>query len=89
MSRLRYAFPVAFLAALALVLAGCGPNLFDRLQEPYALGCCGLLIVILSIIALIEVAQSNRSAGDKLIWFLIIILAPGLGVLIYYLFARK
>lgn len=77
------------LGLMTLMLAGCGPSLFDRLNNFWALGCCGTLIVILDIVALIEIAGSARSLGNKILWALIIIFAPVLGCVIYYFFGRS
>lgn len=76
------------LVALSALLAGCGPNLIERVDNFWALGCCGMIIVILSIIAIVEIAGSPRTTGNKALWILLIIFAPGLGVILYYLFAR-
>lgn len=80
-------------AALALVLtstllAGCGPNLFDRLGNFWTLSCCGGLIVILDIIALLEIAGSMRTTGNKILWALVIIFFPVIGLIAYYFFGR-
>ncbi len=87
--RFRRLLPAVLVSTTALLLAGCGPNLFDRMTNWYTLSCCGVIIVILDIIALVEVSGSNRSLGDKVLWALIIIFAPVLGCILYYLFGRK
>lgn len=79
----------ALLVVLSALLAGCGPNLLERVDNFYALGCCGMIIVILSIIAIVEIAGSARTTGNKVLWILLIIIAPGLGVILYYFFARR
>ncbi len=73
---------------LALVFAGCGPSLFDRVSNFWSLSCCGTVIVVLDILALVELAGSARSLGSKIIWALIIIFMPVLGLILYYFFAR-
>lgn len=78
---------LAFLSML--LLAGCGPNLFDRVSNFWSLSCCGAVIVILDIIALVELAGSTRSTGDKVLWALLIVFFPFLGVILYYFFARR
>ena len=87
--RFRALLPAVLLTFTALLLAGCGPNLFDRVTNWYTLSCCGVIVVILDIIALVEVSGSRRSLGDKVIWALIIIFAPVLGCILYYAFGRK
>lgn len=73
---------------LALFVAGCGPNLFDRMANFWSLGCCGGVIVILDIIALLELAGSTRSTSDKVLWALLIIFFPLGGLILYYFFGR-
>jgi hypothetical protein len=73
----------------ALFLAGCGPNLFDRLYNFWSLGICGTVVVVLDILALLELAQSNRDFSNKVLWALLIIFFPVLGLIGYYFFGRK
>lgn len=73
---------------IATVLAGCGPNLFERIGNFWTLGCCGTIIVILDIIALVELAGSAKTTGSKVLWALLIIFFPVLGVILYYFFGR-
>lgn len=74
---------------MALLLAGCGPNLVDRLGSFWSLGCCGGLIVILDVIALFELAGSARSTSNKVLWALLIVFFPVIGCVIYYFFGRS
>jgi hypothetical protein len=76
-------------AMSSILLAGCGPNLFDRMANFWSLSCCGLVIVILDIIALLELAGSNRSTADKVLWALLIIFFPVGGLILYYFFGRR
>ena len=71
---------------LALVVAGCGPNLIDRITGPVG-GICGLIIVILDIVALVNLWQSGRETGTKVLWTLLIVFFPVGGLILYYLFA--
>ena len=82
--------PAALLGLMALFLAGCGgPNLIDRLNSPLGFGCCGFIILIFDIIALVEVIGSDRSTGNKVLWALLIIFFHVGGLILYYLFGRK
>ena len=81
--RLHAALPVLSLSLLTLALAGCGPNLIDRLTGPVG-GICGLIIVILDIVALVNLWQSGRSQGDKILWTLLIVFFPVGGLILYY-----
>ncbi len=73
---------------VTLVLAGCGPNLFERVGNFWTLGCCGTVIVILDIIALVELAGSGKTTGNKVLWALLIIFFPVVGCILYYFFGR-
>ncbi len=85
--RLSSALPVAALSLLALLLAGCGPSLIDRITGPVG-GVCGLIIVILDIVALLNLWQSGRSSGDKILWTLLIVFFPVGGLILYYIIGK-
>ncbi len=72
-----------------VTLSGCsGPNLIDRVQSP-RWGLCGTLVIILDIIALVDlIGDDARSTGSKVIWALLIIFMPVLGVVLYYFLGR-
>ena len=86
LQRFQAALPFAALSLLTLLLVGCGPNLIDRVTGPVG-GICGLIIVILDIVALVGLWQSGRSTGDKVLWTLLIVFFPVGGLILYYLFA--
>ncbi len=83
------ALSVAALVLATLFLAGCDTSLPDMWSDPFALSICGLIAFILAIIAIIEVAGSRRSVAGKVIWILILLFLPYLGVIMYYLFADR
>jgi hypothetical protein len=74
---------------LAVGLAGCGPNLVERVSNFWSLSCCGGVIVILDVVALVELAGSAKSTGNKALWALVIIFFPVLGCILYYFFGRS
>lgn len=49
----------------------------------------GLIVFILDIIAIVDVLKSNKEVVMKLIWILVILLLPVLGMLLYFLIGRK
>ncbi len=77
-------FALFALGLVPLVLAGCGPSLIDRVTGPVG-GLCGLVIVILDIVALLNLWQSGRSSGDKILWTLLIVFFPVGGLILYYI----
>jgi hypothetical protein len=45
----------------------------------------GLLVFILDIIAIVSVLKSGADATTKLLWFIVIVLLPFLGMILYFL----
>jgi hypothetical protein len=52
-------------------------------------GLIGLAILILDIIAIVSVVAGNGSLGHKLLWTLLILFLPLLGMLLYFLIGRS
>jgi succinate dehydrogenase/fumarate reductase cytochrome b subunit len=48
-------------------------------------GILGLLILIADVWAIINIAQSAASMGKKLVWVLLVLLLPVLGLIIWFL----
>lgn len=79
----------SLLALTTVLLAGCGgPTLIDYANHGWGLGICGTMVLIMDIVAIIEVAGSDRTFGSKVLWVLILIFFPVGGLLIYYFFGR-
>lgn len=74
---------------LAVTLTGCGGrNLVERITSP-RWGFCGTLVIVLDIVALVDViGDDGRSTGNKVIWSLLIIFMPILGVLLYFFLGK-
>ena len=90
MTRRVSAAPLLALASLATVLSGCGPsNLVRGLRNPFGFGACGLIIVVLDVLAIVEVWKSTRDDTSKLLWTVFIVIAPLVGLVAYYFFGRK
>lgn len=51
-------------------------------------GLLGLIILVLDILAIVEIFKSSKEMTTKLLWSLLILLAPALGLIIYFLFGR-
>ena len=51
-------------------------------------GLLGLLVLILDIFAIASVLMGRGSVMHKLIWTLVIIFLPVLGLILYFLFGR-
>lgn len=52
-------------------------------------GLLGLIILILDVYAIVKTLQSNASTGAKVVWVVVILLLPVLGLLLWFLFGPK
>ena len=44
-----------------------------------------LIVVVLDVIALVKLLQSGANTGSKILWAILIILLPVLGMILYFL----
>lgn len=49
----------------------------------------GLFIFILDIIAIVDVLKSSMDTGKKLLWILLILVLPVLGMILYFLMGQR
>ena len=49
----------------------------------------GLVILILDIIALVDVLKSNMDTVKKLLWIIVILILPVIGMVLYFLIGKK
>ncbi len=49
----------------------------------------GIVILILDIIAIIDVVKSGMDSTMKLVWILLILLLPVIGMILYFAIGRK
>lgn len=52
-------------------------------------GLGGLLVLILDVWAIIKVVGSRASTGTKVLWTVVILLLPILGVILWFFFGPK
>lgn len=52
-------------------------------------GLFGLIILVADIWAIIKVFESGASTGKKVLWTVIILLLPVLGLILWFLFGPK
>lgn len=57
------------------------------MTEPY--GLIGLVVVVLDVIAIISVLGGTGSAGHKVLWTVLILILPVVGMILYYLVGRS
>jgi hypothetical protein len=86
---LRRAAPLLLLTTLAVVLTGCsGGNLFELMSSSYWFSCCGLIHIILAVLAIIEIMKSPRETLSKALWIALIVFFPVGGLIVYYFFGK-
>ena len=52
-------------------------------------GLLSLIILVLDIVAIIDVLKSSMSTGKKVLWILLILILPVIGLLLYFFLGRK
>lgn len=52
-------------------------------------GLLGLIILVFDIYAIIKILNSGASTGTKVLWVLIILILPVVGLLLWLLFGPK
>jgi len=52
-------------------------------------GLIGLAILVADIIAILDCVKSNKDTGKKVLWILLILILPLVGLILYYLVGRK
>ena len=45
----------------------------------------GLIILVLDIIAIVSILKSSADTGTKLLWIILVILLPVVGMILYFL----
>ncbi len=49
----------------------------------------GLVILVLDILAIVEIVQSALTTGKKVLWIVLVVLLPVVGLILYFLLGRK
>jgi RsiW-degrading membrane proteinase PrsW (M82 family) len=52
-------------------------------------GLIGLVILILAIIGILDCIKSHQDNSKKALWIILIVFLPLLGIILYYLVAKK
>lgn len=52
-------------------------------------GFFGFLLLVLNIWAIVRIVQSNASTSKKVLWIVLILLLPLLGVILWWFFGPK
>ncbi len=51
-------------------------------------GLLGLIILVLDIIAIVDAARSSLETAKKVLWIVLIIILPIIGLILYFLVGR-
>lgn len=49
----------------------------------------GLVVLVLDIIAIIDVLKSSMATGKKIVWIILILVLPIVGMVLYFLIGKK
>ena len=52
-------------------------------------GLIGLVVLVLDVIAILDIFKSSLDTGKKVLWIVLIVLLPLLGLILYYLLGKK
>lgn len=52
-------------------------------------GIIGLIVLILDIIAILDVVKSGMDTVKKIIWILVILFLPVIGMILWFLIGKK
>jgi len=49
----------------------------------------GLVVLVLDIVALVDVIKSSVDTGKKVLWVILILVLPIIGMVLYFLIGKK
>ena len=52
-------------------------------------GLIGLVIFVLDILAIVDAVKSGMPSGKKILWIVLILLFPVVGLILYYVVGKK
>ncbi|MFC1809197.1 PLDc N-terminal domain-containing protein [Candidatus Omnitrophota bacterium] len=52
-------------------------------------GILGIIVLILDIIAILDAVKSSMSNGKKILWVVLILVLPIVGLVLYYVIGKK
>ena len=52
-------------------------------------GLLGLVVLVLDVIAILDVLKSGVTGGKKVLWIVLIIVLPFIGMILYFLLGKK
>ena len=70
-------------------VANAEPAAEPRWENAMTYGIIGAIILILDIIAIISILGSGKPVGWKVVWTLIVLLLPLIGMILYFVIGNK
>lgn len=52
-------------------------------------GILGFVLLVCVVYAIVKITQSSASAGNKVIWIVVLLMLPFLGFILWYFFGPK
>ena len=52
-------------------------------------GLLGLVILVLDIVAILDIVKSSKSTGQKILWVVLVLVLPLVGLIAYFLIGKK
>ena len=52
-------------------------------------GLLSLVVLVLDIVAIIDVLKSSMTTGKKVLWIILILILPLIGLLLYFFIGRR
>lgn len=52
-------------------------------------GLLGLIVLVLDIIAILDIVKSSRDTGGKVLWILLVVILPFIGMILYFVIGKK
>ena len=82
--------PALALGALVVALTGCGgDNAFSLISGGLSTGVCGLIHIVLVVLAFVKLANSSADTGSKVLWGALIFFFPFVGLVAWWIWGPK
>ncbi len=52
-------------------------------------GLIGVAVLVLDILAIVNIVQSTMTTGNKVLWMLLVVFLPVIGMLLYFIIGKK
>jgi len=52
-------------------------------------GLLGIIVLVLDIIAIVDCVKSSFDTGKKILWIVLILVLPVVGMILYYVIGKK